>query len=89
MSDSSLRIFSFSGSSRILHLTWFAFFLSFLVWFNSAPLMISIRETFNLSTDEVKALLTLNVALTIPGKSTLLSRVRASTIRWMTGGGCN
>ena len=68
MSDSSLRIFSFSGSSRILHLTWFAFFLSFLVWFNSAPLMISIRETFNLSTDEVKALLTLNVALTIPAR---------------------
>lgn len=68
MSASSIKLLSFSGPSKILHLTWFAFFLSFLVWFNSAPLMISIRETFNLSTDEVKALLTLNVALTIPAR---------------------
>ena len=49
-------------------MTWFAFFLTFLVWFNSAPLMVSIRETFNLSTEEVKALLILNVALTIPAR---------------------
>ena len=30
-------ILSFSGRYRILHLTWFAFFLSFVVWFNFAP----------------------------------------------------
>lgn len=68
MSDSSIKLLSFSGPSKILHLTWFAFFLTFLVWFNSAPLMISIRETFNLSDAEVKTLLTLNVALTIPAR---------------------
>ncbi len=68
MSTPSIKLLSFSGPSKILHLTWFAFFLSFLVWFNSAPLMISIRETFNLTTAEVKALLTLNVALTIPAR---------------------
>ncbi|RLA09485.1 MAG: MFS transporter [Gammaproteobacteria bacterium] len=68
MSASSIKLLSFSGPSKILHLTWFAFFLTFLVWFNSAPLMISIRETFGLSDAEVKALLTLNVALTIPAR---------------------
>ena len=68
MSDSSLKLFSFSGRTKILHMTWFAFFLSFVVWFNSAPLLISIRETFDLTNAEIKALLILNVALTIPAR---------------------
>ncbi|HCO60859.1 MAG TPA: MFS transporter [Porticoccaceae bacterium] len=68
MSTERINLFSFSGQNRILHMTWFAFFLTFVVWFNSAPLMVSIRETFNLSTEEVKALLILNVALTIPAR---------------------
>ncbi len=63
-----LNIFSFSGNMRILHLTWFAFFLSFFVWFSHAPLMVAIRDTFGLSDQEVKALLILNVALTIPAR---------------------
>ncbi|MCK5395288.1 MAG: MFS transporter, partial [Gammaproteobacteria bacterium] len=53
---------------RILHLTWFAFFLTFMVWFAHAPLMVVIRETFGLSDQEVKALLILNVAMTIPAR---------------------
>ena len=68
MTDSKLELFSFTGKGRALHLTWFAFFLSFLVWFNHAPLMASIKETFELSTQQVKALLILNVALTIPAR---------------------
>ena len=63
-----LNLLSFSGRNQILHMTWFAFFLSFLVWFNSAPVMVSIRETFGLSDAQVKILLTLNVALTIPAR---------------------
>lgn len=63
-----LQLLSFSGRTRVLHLTWFAFFLSFVVWFNSAPVMVSIRETFGLSDAQVKILLTLNVALTIPAR---------------------
>ncbi len=66
--SSRLNLFSFSGNSRTLHLTWFAFFLSFMVWFNHAPLMASIQATFNLSMQEVKALLIINVALTIPAR---------------------
>ena len=63
-----LNLFSFSGNIRILHLTWFAFFITFMVWFAHAPLMVMIRETFGLSDQEVKALLILNVAMTIPAR---------------------
>ncbi|NOZ11065.1 MAG: NarK family nitrate/nitrite MFS transporter [Gammaproteobacteria bacterium] len=65
---SKLNLFSFSGKEKILHLSWFAFFLSFIVWFNHAPLLASIREQFGLTEQEVKTLLILNVALTIPAR---------------------
>ena len=54
---------------RTLHLTWLAFFISFLVWFNHAPLMAAIRSSLKLSDQEVAALLILNVALTIPARA--------------------
>ena len=63
-----LNLFSFTGNMRILHLTWFAFFITFMVWFAHAPLMAVIRDTFGLSDQEVKALLILNVAMTIPAR---------------------
>jgi len=53
---------------KTLHITWFAFFLTFVVWFSHAPLMVFIKEAFDLSTAQVKALLILNVALTIPAR---------------------
>lgn len=62
------NLFSFRGKMRILHLTWFAFFLCFVVWSNHAPLMASIREAFDLTEQQVKTLLILNVALTIPAR---------------------
>jgi len=68
MSDPKLNLLSFNGKTRILHLTWFAFFLSFYVWFNHAPLMASIRDALDLTNQQVKALLILNVALTIPAR---------------------
>ena len=55
-------------SIRTLHFTWVAFFLTFLVWFNHAPLGAVITETFNLTKAQWKALLLLNVALTIPAR---------------------
>ncbi len=66
--DTQFKLLSFRGRMRILHLTWFAFFLSFFVWFNHAPLMASIRDSLGLTDQEVKALLILNVALTIPAR---------------------
>ena len=68
MSQQAFRFFSLQGRTRILHLSWVAFFISFLVWFNHAPLMSAIREQFGLSTSEVNTLLLLNVALTIPAR---------------------
>ena len=68
MSETRLGLLSFTGKTRILHLTWFAFFLTFFMWFNHAPLMASIREVFELTDQQVKMLLILNVALTIPAR---------------------
>lgn len=65
---SRINLLSFSGKMKVLHMSWLAFFISFMVWFNFAPLMVSIRETFGLSDQEVKLLLILNVALTIPAR---------------------
>ncbi|MBN4073439.1 NarK family nitrate/nitrite MFS transporter [Mariprofundus ferrooxydans] len=66
--QSKINLFSFTGKMKILHMSWLAFFISFMVWFNFAPLMASIRDTFGLSDQEVKLLLILNVALTIPAR---------------------
>jgi len=65
---SKLNVLSFSGKTKTLHLAWIAFFISFFMWFNHAPLMASIRDTLGLSDQEVKTLLIINVALTIPAR---------------------
>ncbi len=53
---------------KTLHVTWFAFFLTFVVWFNHAPLLVFMKEAFDMTTQQVKALMILNVALTIPAR---------------------
>ena len=68
MHATHFEFFSFTGRMRVLHLSAIAFCLTFIVWFNHAPLMISIRDTFHLTDAEVKALLILNVAITIPAR---------------------
>lgn len=68
MSAQKLKLFSFSGNTRILHLSWMAFFISFFIWFNHAPLLISIKETLGLTDQQIKTILILNVALTIPAR---------------------
>jgi NNP family nitrate/nitrite transporter-like MFS transporter len=68
MSEQKLKLLSFSGNTRILHLSWIAFFISFVVWFNHAPLLISIKETMGLTDAQIKTILILNVALTIPAR---------------------
>ena len=57
-----------SPAIRTLHFTWFAFFLTFVLWFSHAPMKSSIMAAFNLSLPQWKALLILNVALTIPAR---------------------
>ncbi|MEE9413312.1 MAG: NarK family nitrate/nitrite MFS transporter, partial [Methylococcales bacterium] len=64
----SLNLFSFNGKTKILHMTWIAFFITFVVWFNHAPLMASIKQSLGLTIEQVKILLILNVAMTIPAR---------------------
>jgi len=68
MSSANFNLLSFSGRMKILHMTWLAFFISFVVWFNHAPLMLVIAKTLNLDDSQIKTILILNVALTIPAR---------------------
>jgi len=67
-SSGRFNLFSFQGPMKILHLSWGAFFISFLVWFNHAPLLGLIAESLDLTSAQIKTLLILNVALTIPAR---------------------
>ena len=53
---------------KTLHFTWFAFFLTFVMWFNHAPLLFEIKQALSMTDAQIKALLILNVALTIPAR---------------------
>ena len=69
MSPSTLNLLDLKQDKiRLLHLSWFAFFLTFVVWFSHAPMLASIKEAFDLTGQQVKALMILNVALTIPAR---------------------
>ena len=61
-------LWSFSGRHRVLHLTWFAFFTTFVVWFAFAPLAGVIGAEFDLSGDQLTVLALCNVALTVPAR---------------------
>lgn len=67
-SASSFNILSFTGKMKILNLSWVAFFITFVVWFNHAPLLGVISESLGLTSAELKTLLILNVALAIPAR---------------------
>lgn len=69
MSESRINLLDFKDPKiKILHFTWFAFFLTFVVWFSHAPMLAVIKEAFDLTTQQVKALMILNVAMTIPAR---------------------
>ena len=68
MSTQKFNLFSFTGKMKILHLSWMVFFISFFVWFNLAPMLQSIAASLGLTKSEIKTLLILNVALTIPAR---------------------
>lgn len=68
MDNSKFSLFSFTGKMKVLHLSWIAFFITFVVWFNFAPLLQMVKTNLGLTTEEIKTLLILNVALTIPAR---------------------
>ena len=54
---------------KLLHYTWIAFFITFYIWFNMAPLASTMLEKLNwLTPDHIKILAIANVALTIPAR---------------------
>jgi MFS transporter, NNP family, nitrate/nitrite transporter len=68
MPDQGFNIFSFTGKMRTLHLSWMAFFITFLVWFNAAPLLQAIALSLGVSSQEIVALVTVNVAIAVPAR---------------------
>ena len=66
--DTKFNIFSMQGKMKVLHMSWIAFFITFVVWFNHAPLLGAIKESLGLTAAQAKTLLILNVALTIPAR---------------------
>jgi len=63
-------VFKFrSPEIRALHLTWIAFFITFYVWFNMAPLASSMLKSADwLTRDDLRLFAICNVALTIPAR---------------------
>jgi MFS transporter, NNP family, nitrate/nitrite transporter len=61
-------LLTFQGPYRILHLTWFAFFLSCVCVFNFAPFASIIGEDLHLDEAQIKTILTCNLAITIPAR---------------------
>jgi len=68
MSTERFNIFSFNGKMKILHLSWIAFFITFVVWFNLAPMLQAIAHSLGLEKSEIKTLLLLNVSMAIPAR---------------------
>lgn len=68
--EEKFRLFDFKQEKvRVLHYTWIAFFLTFFVWFNLAPVLVEMMDQFEwLTKDNVKTLIICNVALTIPAR---------------------
>jgi len=68
-SSNRLNLFDLSKANiRTLHITWFAFFMTFVVWLGLGPMMPFIKEALDLTGQQAKVLLILNVAMTIPAR---------------------
>src|SRR5690554_378861 len=63
-------VFKFKNPEiKALHLTWIAFFITFYVWFNMAPLASSMLKSVDwLTPEDLKLFAICNVALTIPAR---------------------
>src|SRR4028118_722016 len=62
------ELWSFRGRYRILHLTWLAFFLTFVVWFNFAPFAEMVKEDLGLNEAQLRTIAICNLALTVPAR---------------------
>ncbi|WP_427159427.1 NarK family nitrate/nitrite MFS transporter [Aliinostoc sp. HNIBRCY26] len=62
------KIFSFIERYRILHLSWIAFFVTFMVWFSFAPLATIVQQDLGLTPQQLKVIAICNLSLTIPAR---------------------
>ncbi len=61
-----IRLLDFiSAPMRAFHLSWFAFFLSFMAWFGIAPLMAVVRDDLKLTKGQIGNTVIASVAITI------------------------
>ena len=61
-----LRLWDFgSAPMRAFHLSWFAFFVSFMAWFGIAPLMAIVRDDLKLTKAQIGNSIIASVAITI------------------------
>ena len=61
-----IRFFDFTTAPmRAFHLTWFAFFISFVAWFGIAPLMAVVREDLKLTKAQIGNTIIASVAITV------------------------
>ena len=69
---------------RVLHWTWIAFFITFYVWFNMAPMATTMLSNVGwLTREHIKILAICNVALTIPARiivGTLIDKYGARVV---------
>lgn len=56
------------NQQKTLHLTWFAFFITFFAWFNLAPFNSTLVQVLGFTETQIKILMIANVALTIPAR---------------------
>lgn len=68
MAIAPFKLLSLQGKAKVLHMSWLAFFISFVIWFNHAPLMLLIKQDLGISDAEVEIILILNMAFTIPAR---------------------
>lgn len=70
------RLFSFGGHGCVYHkqrnlildFIWFAFFVSFVVWFSFTPFATIIQREVHLISSQLKVLAICNLAVTIPAR---------------------
>lgn len=61
-------MFGFRGPQRALHLSWIAFFFSFVVWFDFAPFAGTIGHQLHLTSGQLTAIGLCNLGLTVPAR---------------------
>jgi MFS transporter, NNP family, nitrate/nitrite transporter len=62
------NLFSFRDRYRILHMSWLAFLITFVCWFNFAPFAKIIGDELHLDAAQLKTIGICNLAITIPAR---------------------